>query len=153
VLYQDRYMGMQFAAVGDPSGRAKGNFLEENSFDVLLRLGIPAFPASTNDVEPRLRAVDTLLLQQRDGGPALIIDEDRCPILVRALNGAYRFAKTKAGVTKPLPEKLHPWSDVADCLQYVCLSVNSGLTHFIAKRIRPRPVRRPPPPVSAKGWT
>ena len=44
-------------------------------------------------------------------------------------------------------------SDVADALQYVCLAVNSGLAQFIAKRIRPRPVRRPPPPVSAKGWT
>jgi hypothetical protein len=152
-LYQERYMGRQFAAVGDPSGIAKGNFLEETSFDVLMRLGIPAFPASTNHVDPRILAVETLLLQQRDGGPALIIDEQRCPTLVRALNGAYRFGKTKAGVTKPLPEKLHPWSDVADCLQYVCLAFNSGLTQFIAKRIRPRPAKRPPAPVSAKGWT
>jgi len=153
VLYQDRFAGMNMAAVGDPSGVAKGNFLEENSFDVLLRLGIPAFPASTNNIDPRLAAVETLLLQQRDGGPAIVIDEDRCPTLIRALNGAYRFGKTKAGVTKPLPEKLHPWSDVADALQYVCLAVNSGLSQFIAKRIRPRPARRPPPPVSAKGWT
>ena len=28
VLYQDRYMGHKFAAVVDPSGVAKGNFLE-----------------------------------------------------------------------------------------------------------------------------
>jgi hypothetical protein len=152
-LYSDRYAGKLFAAVGDPSGVAKGNFLEETSFDVLQRLGIPAFPASTNNIDPRILAVETLLLQQRDGGPAILVDVDRCPSLVRALGGAYRFGKTKAGTTKPLPEKSHPWSDLADCLQYACLALNSGLTAFIAKRIRPRPAKRPQSQVSAMGWT
>ena len=142
-LYSDRYAGMMFAAVGDPSGVAKGNFLEETSFDVLKRLGIPAFPATTNNIDPRILAVETLLLQQRDGGPALVIDEQRCPSLVRALGGAYRYGKTKAGVTKPLPEKNHPWSDLGDDLQYAALTVNSGLVNFIAKRIKPKPTRRP----------
>lgn len=152
-LFTERYAGLRFAAVGDPSGVAKGNFLEETSFDVLNRLGIPAFPAPTNHIDPRIQAVDTLLLQQRDGGGALLVDEGRCPSLVRALGGQYRYGKTKAGVTKPLPEKTHPWSDVADCLQYVALAVNSGLINFISKRIRPRPARRPPSKVSSAGWT
>jgi hypothetical protein len=152
-LFSERYAGLRFAAVGDPSGVAKGNFLEETSFDVLMRLGIPAFPAPTNHIDPRIQAVETLLLQQRDGGPALVIDEDRCPSLHRALGGQYRFGKTKSGVTRPLPEKTHPWSDVADCLQYACLAINSGLINFISKRIKPKPTRRPPPSVSAKGWT
>mgnify|MGYP003693551945 CR=1 FL=1 len=69
-LFSDRYAGHLFAAVGDPSGVAKGNFLEEDSFDVLRRLGIPAFPAPTNSIESRLAAVENLLFQQRDGGPA-----------------------------------------------------------------------------------
>lgn len=152
-LYDARYAGMMFAAVGDPSGVAKGNFLEEDSFDVLRRLGIPAFPAPTNNIDARLAAVEAVLFQQRDGGPMLVIDESRCPMLVRALNGAYRFGKTKAGVTKPLPEKKHPWSDLADCLEYACLTINSGLAEMIAKKIRPRPQRRPESRVSAAGWT
>jgi len=152
-LYSDRYMGMRFAAVGDPSRMAKGNFLEETSFDVLRRLGIPSFPASTNNIDPRINAVETLLLQQRDGGPALMIDEEGCPTLIRAMQGAYRFGKTKAGQTKPLPDKSHPWSDVADDLQYVCLALNSGLVGLIAKRIRPRSEKRPASRVSAAGWT
>ena len=152
-LYSDRYASKMFAAVGDPSGVAKGNFLEETSFDVLQRLGIPAFPAATNNIDPRIQAVETLLLQQRDGGPAILVDEARCPSLVRALGGAYRFGKTKAGLTRPMPEKTHPWSDLADCLQYACLALNSGLTNFIAKRICPKPARRPHSPVSAAGWT
>lgn len=152
-LYAERYAGLRFAAVGDPSGIAKGNFLEETSFDVLNRLGIPAFPAPTNHIDPRIQAVDHLLLQQRDGGGALLIDAGRCPSLVRALGGQYRYEKTKAGITKPVPAKTHPWSDICDALQYAALAMNSGLIHLIAKRIRPRAVRRPAAPVSAAGWT
>jgi hypothetical protein len=153
-LFSPRYQGLSFAAVGDPSGIAKGNMLEETSFDVLRRLGLPAFPAPTNAISPRLAAVEALLYQQRDGGAAIVIDRERCPSLVRALGGAYRFGKTKAGVTKPLPEKLHPWSDVADCLQYVALTANSGLVERISRRIKPRfPGKRPASRVSAAGWT
>jgi hypothetical protein len=152
-LYSDRYAGHSFAAVGDPSGVAKGNFLEENSFDVLKRLGIPAFPASTNNIDPRIQAVETLLLQQRDGGAALRIDEQRCPTLIRALSSDYRYSKTQAGITKPLPDKTHPASDVADALQYLCLSLNSGLVQFIAKRIKPKTRQKPKERVSAAGWT
>jgi hypothetical protein len=153
-LMVDRFAGFMLAAVGDPAGRGKSDILEENNFDVLKRLGIPAFPAPTNSIDPRLNAVETLLLQQRDGGPALVIDEDGCPTLIKALNGMYRYSKTQAGVTKPVPDKTHPWSDVADALQYMCLAMNSGLIQFIAKRIRPKFARnagqRKP---SSAGWT
>jgi hypothetical protein len=152
-LWSERYFGLMMAAVGDPSGRAKGNFLEEDSFDVMLRLGVPCFPAPTNDVDARIRAVETLLLQQRDGGPAVLVDGGRCPMTVRALNGAYRYGKTSAGETRPLPEKKHPWSDFADDLQYVALTVNAGLVLRIARKIKPKPARRPASKVSAAGWT
>jgi hypothetical protein len=97
--------------------------------------------------------VETLLLQQRDGGPALVIDEEMCPQLIMALGGRYRFSKTQAGVVKPLPDKSHPWSDLADCLQYACLVVNAGMVHFIAKRIRPKVKAPLKARVSAAGWT
>ncbi len=152
-LYADRYQGLSFACVGDPSGVAKGNFLEEDSFDVLRRLGLPAFPAPSNAIDARLSAVESLLYQQRDGQAALLIDELACPQLARAMGGAYRFGKTKAGETKPLPEKKHPASDVADCLQYVAMSVNSGLVLHIAKKIRPKVKPRVGSKVSSLGWT
>src|SRR5262245_13925615 len=152
-LYHERYAGMMFAAVGDPSGVAKGNFLEEDSFDVLRRLGIPAFPAPTNDIDARLAAIENLLYQQRDGGPALVIDRSKCPMLVRALNGAYRYQRNQAGLTKPLPDKLHPASDLADALQYACLVFNSGIVNFIAKRIKPKPKPMPRRKINVAGWT
>jgi len=152
-LYADRYVGRSFAAVGDPSGKSKGNVLEESCFEALQRLGIPAFPATTNNIQPRIQAVEQLLLQQRDGGPALIIDAGRCPETVRALQGSYRYGKTQQGESKPLPDKNHPHSDLADALQYVCLTINSGLVNFITRRIQPRKKKERQGPVSAAGWT
>ena len=138
-IFVPAYMGFNVAAVGDPAGSAKGSMLEENHFDVMRRLGIPAFPAPTNSIDARLAAVENILFQQRDGQPAIIISRKGCPMLVRAMNGGYRFGKTKNGQTKPLPEKTHPWSDLADCLQYVCLVVNSGLSDYITRKITPAP--------------
>lgn len=152
-LFSERYAGRSFAAVGDPSGRAKGNFLEENSFDVMRRLGIPCFPAPSNAINARLSAVEALLMQQRDGGPALVIDRTRCPMLVRALNGAYRYQKNQAGVTKPLPEKKHPWSDICDDLQYVAMTYNSGLSDYVARKIKPRVHGARQEAPSPLGWT
>ena len=152
-LFTPRYMGKQFACVGDPSGAARDN-REESCFDTLSRLGFPAFPAVTNRLDPRLRAVEQLLLTQRDAGPALIIDRGRCPNLVRAMGGAYRYAKTKQGETKPVPEKTHPWSDLADALQYLCLTVQAGLQIYITRKIRPRSsIEKKRPRVSPRGWT
>lgn len=153
LIYSERYAGMRFAVVIDPSGVAKGSFLEETSVDVMNRLGLPAFPASTNNIDPRILAVEQLLLQQRDGGPAIAIDAERCPYLVIALNGLYRYSKTLAGITKPLPDKTNPWSDLADALQYLCLTVNSGMVDYIAKRIRPKLKKPQKNRVSAAGWT
>lgn len=152
-LWTDRYMGRMMCAIGDPSGVAKSSLTEETSFDAMLRMGIPAYPAQTNDLDPRIRAVEQLLLQQRDGGPALVIDGGRCPTLVRALAGAYRYAKDRTGQTKPNPEKKHPWSDIADCLQYGCLVFNAGLQGYYARKIARRAGTGEKKTVSAAGWT
>lgn len=153
-LYQERYLGRMMAAVGDPTGTARGNIQEESCFDAMQRLGIPAFPSTTNDIDARIRAVEMLLHQQRNGGPALLINERRCPMLVRAMNGAYRYSKTKTGSTKPVPDKSHPWSDLVDDLQYVALVLNAGIVAYITKRIlrarRPKTVPNTPSP---QAWT
>lgn len=152
-LWKEEYMGIPVAAVGDPSGTSKGSFTEENSFDVMKRLGIPAFPAGTNALAPRIAAVEAVLYQQREGGPALVISRQGCPNLIRALNGAYMFGKTKAGSPKADPEKVRPYADLADCLEYVCLVFNSGMINYIARVIRPRDAQQRKVPRSSAGWT
>jgi hypothetical protein len=153
-LFSDKYLGWRVATVGDPSGIAKGNIAEESCFDALKRLGLPAFPAPTNDIEPRLRAVETLLGRQVGGGPALVISRRGCPKLCRAMSGGYRFIKTKQGGLKAIPDKNDPegYSHVADCLQYAALVVHGGMVEWITTRLTP-PKRREQPRVSALGWT
>jgi hypothetical protein len=145
-----KYMGFRTFMVGDPKGRDKSQVNEDSPFDVLERLGFMIFPATTNSVNARLQAVENLLLQQRDGGPMLIIDEQGCPKLCQALKYNYRYKRKKSGQLEDEPEKLHPWSDLADCLQYLCLSTNLNYLGKIMRRMAPPPPRPPPP---TGGWT
>ena len=85
---------------GDPAGAAKSTHYEETSFDLIKRCGLNSTPAPTNDLDPRLRAVEAFLGGQVQGGPMLLIDGSRCPMLVRALDGAYRYGKTRDGRRK-----------------------------------------------------
>lgn len=150
-LTTERYFGRPIAVIGDPAGVSKSSLYEETSFDLLKRAGFMAYPAPTNDIDPRLRAVEYFLLSQRDGGPAMIIDGTRCPKLVRALDGGYRYAKTRDGQKKPLPMK-NEFSHVADALQYLCLAVHGGMQNLIARQLQrsPRVVRTAPSP---RAWT
>jgi hypothetical protein len=150
-LMQERYLGKKVAIIGDPAGRSKDSIYEETSFDVLKRAGFQCFPAPTNDIDARLRSVEAMLLSQRDGGPAIVFNRSRCPTLVRAMSGGYRYGKTRQGQRKPSPDK-NEYSHVADALQYVCLGAHGGMVSGMVMRhlSRDTKVREP---VSAAGWT
>jgi hypothetical protein len=152
-LYSGKYLGYKVALVGDPSGIAKGTIGEESCFEALQRLGFPAFPAPTNDIEPRLRAVEQMLGRQVNGGPALMISRTGAPFLCRAMSGGYRFTKKKTGALRTVPDKddKEGFSHVADDLQYVACVVTGGIVPDITRRLRPRIKKRAP--VSAAGWT
>jgi len=152
-LYGAKYLGMKVAVVGDPSGIAKGSIGEESCFDALLRLGFPCFPAPTNDIEPRLRAVEALLSRQTNGGPTLLISRAGCPFLCRAMSGGYRFTKMKTGALRTVPDKTDKegFSHVADDLQYVASVVHGGVVPEITRRLRPRTKKRQA--ISSAGWT
>lgn len=150
-LFSERYLSLAIAMVGDPAGVSKSSIYEETTFDVLKRLGFQAFPAPTNDIDPRLRAIEAFLLGQRDGGPAMLIDKERCPVLTRALAGGYRYAKTRAGVRKPLPDK-NEYSHIVDALQYACLAAHGGMTGYFTRMMAHRP-RISRPRITSGSWT
>jgi hypothetical protein len=124
------------------------------AFDILKREGFTALPALTNDIDTRLRAVEGYLLQQRDGGPAIIFDRSRCPKLIQAMNGQYRYSKTTLDVSKPKPDK-NEWSHVSDALQYAVLATGGATYASIARKLYPRRTSRGGfgERVSASGWT
>lgn len=153
VLMSDRFAGHVCYIVGDPAGNQRSTSYEETSFDLLKRMGLNAFPAPTNDIDPRLRAVDSLFIQ-RDG---ILIDDVMCPTLIQALNGSYRFAKKRNGDNATLPEKKHPWSDLCDALQYVCLVAKGGYAGYISNKIHRRRnafnTTSAAPVFTSKAWT
>lgn len=153
-LMSDKFMGYRAAVVGDPAGVAKDVHSEETSFDLLARLGLPGFPAPTNDIEPRIRAVEAFLTNWIDGQPYMQINRFGCPMLCRALNGGYRYKINKDGNKAAKPDKNDKdgHSHVADCLQYVCLVALGGMVGDIARRLVPRQTSTKPQ-ISAAGWT
>lgn len=150
-LMDPRYQNLPVAVIGDPSGVAKSSLYEETSFDVLKREGFVAFPAPTNDIDPRLRAVESFLLQQVGGEAMFLIDRSRCPTLVQGLRGGYKYLKMKSGQRKPMPDK-NQYSHPMDGLQYAALAAHGGMVQGrIINRLKaPKKVSAP---FSARAWT
>lgn len=147
LLMQSKYMRLPIGLVGDPSGVARTQIGEESVFQALKRLGFSAQPAQTNAIEPRLRAVEKWFLQQRGGEAALLIDP-ACETLIKAIGSKYRYGRRKDGILQPMPEKTHPWSDIADAFQYAVLG-HSGTVLARLVKTRHNAIRRPP----SGGWT
>lgn len=151
-LQDPRYLGLPVAVIGDPSGVAKSTLYEETSFDMMKREGFMAFPAPTNDIDPRLRAIEAFLLQQQGGAPMFLIDPQMCPILMQGLRGGYRYSKMKGGQRKPTPDK-NSYSHPMDALQYAALAAHGGMVQGqIMRRLRP-PAPSSAPRFSARAWT
>lgn len=122
-LKDARFVGNRVYVVGDPTGQFKSTINEDSCFDVLRKARLTVVAAPTNDVPPRIRAVENLLAR-RDGA---LIDGPNCPNLVRALGYNYRYKRRKNGQLDPLPDKNHPWSDLGDCYEYAACSIDGSV--------------------------
>lgn len=120
MLYE-YFPGGKVIAVTDPAARNRSQIGEESVLQAINRLGLAAILATTNQITPRLRAVEAFM-NRRNG---MLIDANGCPVLVQALMHEYRFKRKKDGQLQEIPEKLHPWSDIADAQQYLCLGIES----------------------------
>lgn len=141
------YTSTKSFIIGDPAGRQKSQVGEESPFEALKRLGFRAYPAPTNDLDPRIRAAEQIMLR-RDG---LLIDGVNCPLLVQALKSYYRYKRSKqSGELDEKPEKTHPWSDLGDCFQYAALGATGDYVAQVIADTTPRP-RGPRPSVAS--WT
>jgi hypothetical protein len=150
------YLGYKIAVIGDPAGLAKDSIGEESHFEVLKRHGFPAYPAPTNNIDPRIRSVEALLGRQVNGGPGLIINRTKCPILCEGMSGGYRFLKTAAGTLKPKPDKDDPkgYSHACDDLQYLSLIVHAKMMPQMVDYLWPK--RKPVGQAqrfTSKAWT
>lgn len=151
-LLTERYMGRPMLVVGDPAGNQRSTLYEETSFDVLKRNGFSAHPAPTNNIDARLRAVDSFLMGQRGGGPAIMFDKRYCTEIIKAMNGGYRYQRLKTGMPKPLPAK-NEYSHIADALQYLCSACHGGLVNMLSTRMLAAKHTRQQVRMPVGGWT
>lgn len=111
--------GWPRVVTADPSGAHEAQATDLSCYDVLKARGFPVRPAETNELWPRLYSVEKRLLMRMG-----LLISPHCGVLVRALAGEYRFRKKKTGTYEDTPEKSHPISDVADCLQYLAMLID-----------------------------
>jgi len=150
LLKSQKFNGYHGYVIGDPSGNQRSQIGEESVYDMFKRMGLQAYPAQTNNIEPRIRAVEKFLLQQRGGKPALIIDPVGCPQLVRGFEYAYRYRTRKDGMMEDIPDKSNrPYPDLHDALQYACLGTAQNIMARMFVPTRPQVIASPSP----RGWT
>ncbi len=159
---RQHYPNYSVILIGDPTGRNRSGQGELSDFEILRREGLNHLPWQevSNGVDERIQAVDVMLTAFDINGPMLLIDAVHCPTLVMALGGQYKFTKRKVSgntITPPKPDKNHPYSDVVDCLQYVCLKSQGQdvdrLRNRISHRLKIRGQAAPPrPKFSPRAW-
>lgn len=151
-LKDPRFVTNRVYVVADPTGAYKSQVNEQSCFDVLRSARLNVIGAPTNDIPPRLRAVENVLLRNVGKQSAALIDARHCPNLVRALAYYYRYKRHRNGTLDALPEKNHPWSDLADCYQYACCSLDGSAEQRALSWERAMNAPRKAP-ISAKAWT
>lgn len=127
-LLANKYAGLKVAVVIDPAAQQRAQTDERTVMDMFKAEGFSVKPARTNAIPARIAAVDQFLTRTVDGKPAFLANKDGCGPLISALRGRYRYKMNTKGEVDESPEKNHPWSDVADACQYLCLHADNGST-------------------------
>lgn len=149
-LLYSRFADNWIIVAPDPSGLDKGEVVEKSAVDILKDSGLPVVPPGSNLLGPRIQAVESWLMRQVDGEPAIVIDP-RCRRLIEGFRGEYRFASKPSGSPMAVDEKPEKnlWSHPHDALQYLCMVADGR--YISAKRFRRR--HRETVLSSAAGWT
>jgi hypothetical protein len=123
-LLASKYAGQTIAIVIDPAGMARESD-ERSVRDMLVHQGFAVRPAKTNNIAPRISAVESFMVRNVDGKSAFLIDP-ACVDLIIALRTKYRYKFNTKGEREEKPEKSHPYADIVDALQYLCLHADGG---------------------------
>lgn len=146
-VLETEFPGMSvIQSTGDPSGSSGGQAEENSCEDVLAEEGIPTMSAPTNDIEPRLEAVDQLLDQNTSANePMLLVSASGAPICLAALRGKYQMERRRVegqeGLFKETPIK-NSYSHPMDATQYLALgaraeSMTTSIHTAVARPVEP----------------
>jgi len=145
-LLATKFPGRSTIVIIDPAAFQRAQTDERTVADIYKSEGFMIKPAKTNSVTARLSAVDKYLTRTVDGKSGLLLCPEGCAPLVTALAGKYRYKVNAKGEKDETPEKSHPWSDVSDAFEYLCLHADGGELfggqHSQQRReVKPSPMR------------
>lgn len=105
----------------DPAGFQRGQTDERTCADVLRAQGFKKLLPGPVGWEARRKSVEDFLTKTYGDGPAFILSEDDCTILIEGFGGGYRYPEKALTIEpsqiRPLKNK---YSHPHDALQYMC---------------------------------
>ena len=125
-LLVNKYPGRRALIIIDPAAFQRVQTDERTVADIYKNEGFTVRSARTNSVAARISAVDKYMTRIVDGKYGFLACPTHATNLIQALAGKYRYKINTKGVRDEKPEKSHPWSDVADAFQYMCLHADGG---------------------------
>jgi len=102
----------------DPTGFNRSQINKKSCASVLRECKMEPIPGVASKVDRR-RAVSKFLSSNQKGLPKMLIDGERCPMLVSGFEGGYCYEKAKDGQNKEDPTK-NEYSHPHDALQMIC---------------------------------
>ena len=149
-LLANKFPGRRTLVIIDPAAFQRVQTDERTVADIYKNEGFVVKPARTNSIAARIAAVEKYLTRVVDGKSSFVADSTHALPLVQALAGKYRYKINTKGARDEKPEKSHPWSDVADAFQYMCLHADGGETFGAMSWASER---KEVVKISAGGWT
>lgn len=130
-FYNEHYFMFNTTVIGDPAGKSRSQVDSRSCFAVLRSYNFLSYPAPTNSLHDRIKAVNYFLTRNIKDEPAFKLSPT-CKFLRKALNGEYHFRRLRVAGERysEVPEK-NIFSHVADALQYACLSYSPAFRNEI----------------------
>lgn len=128
-LLARKYPGFKVLLVADPACIQRAQTDEKTIVDIYKSEGFQVVVAKTNALQARIASVDYYLTRTVDGKSSILLCPVGCKPLIQSMRGKYRYKTNTKGETDTTPEKSHPFSDLADALQYLCLHANGGAVY------------------------
>lgn len=117
---KQHFPGATLVIAPDPAAANRGQTDEKSVVDI-YRKHYPVRIETNNRLVKRLDAIDHFVARLTENGPALLVDEVMCPVLVRALKGGWRYKldEKRDVMASPEPEK-NAYSHPGDAFGYLC---------------------------------
>jgi len=125
-LLRRSYPDADVVIAPDPAAGQRSSTDEKRVVDVLRRY-FPVSIESNNRLPLRVDAIEHFTSRLTDYGPALQIDEEKCPVLVRALKGGWRYTlDPKRDTIKGASPEKNAYSHPGDAFGYLCRYFHRG---------------------------